>query len=399
MTTRSTTDIEWRPHAARLADELVAAGKLTDPRLADAARSVPRHVFIPTYHRQTPNGSWTEHTSIEDLAAVYANTALITALATTPTGPTVLSSSTQPGLMTRMIEALRLGDGMRVLEIGTGTGYNAALLSHLLGERQVFSLDIEAGLVDLARSRLAGLGLHPTLVAGDGAAGLPGHAPFDAIIATCAVAAIPAAWIEQVEPGGVILTDLKIAPGAGSLVRLARTTDTSAEGRFDATYAAFMDLRHTPGNARPTFPVDRDHGDADYGTTSLDPNTPWTNLLVWFLASFALGPDIAYGYTLPPGSAIPAYSNTAPTASWIATPDGSWTEVALAEQNGLHVVAENGPRRLWRLVEHAHQTWVELGRPGWDAFGLTVTGERQTAWFDHPGSGHTWPLPTRAWRQ
>ncbi|MEU4675290.1 methyltransferase domain-containing protein [Amycolatopsis sp. NPDC023774] len=394
MTTINTAgDVEWGPHAARLAEELVAAGKLTDSRLAAAVRAVPRHVFVPTYHQQTADGSWVERVSVDDLAAVYANTALITTLAATATGgTTVLSSSTQPGLMTRMIEALHLADGARVLEIGTGTGYNAALLSHQLGHGQVYSVDVEGELVELASPRLAGLGYHPTLVVGDGAAGLPENAPFDAIIATCAVPAIPWAWIEQVRPGGVVLADLKSAPGAGSLVRLTRRDDDRAEGHFDATYAAFMDLRHTPGSNPDGFRVERDHNQAEHSTTRLDPTTPWTSLLVWFLASFDLGPDIAYGYTLPEGGLIPAYSDTAPAASWIATPDGSWAEITFATQNGQHGVAEDGPRRLWRLVEIAHSTWVDLGRPGWDSFGLTVTPEAHTLWFDRPEGEHTWHI-------
>ena len=396
-TTNTATGVEWEPHAARLADELAAAGKLTDPRLAAAVRATPRHMFVPTYHQQTPDGSWAERASVDDLAAVYANTALITALAPTPAGgTTVLSSSTQPGLMTRMIEALQLTDGARVLEIGTGTGYNAALLAHRLGEDKVFSVDVEPDLVELARRRLAGLGHHPTLIAGDGSAGLPEHAPFDAIIATCAVPALPWSWIKQVRPGGVVLTDLKPAPGAGSLVRLTRGDGDRAEGRFDATYAAFMDLRHTPGSNPAGFRVERDHDQAEHRTTSLDPNTPWTSLLVWFLASFDLGPEIAYGYTIPDGGAIPAYSQTAPTASWIATPDGSWAEITLATQNGQHTVAEGGPRRLWSLVENADHTWTDLGRPGWDHFGLTVTPQAHTVWFDQPDSDHTWQLAADA---
>ncbi|MGH3517906.1 MAG: methyltransferase domain-containing protein [Haloechinothrix sp.] len=391
-TTNTAADVEWASHAERLATELAAAGKLTDPRLADAVRAIPRHVFVPAYHQQTPDGTWAEHSSVDDLAAVYANTALITALAPTPGGTTVLSSSTQPGLMTRMIEALDLADEHRVLEIGTGTGYNAALLAHQLGDEQVFTVDVEPDLVDLARRRLAELGYHPTLVAGDGAAGLPEHAPFDAIIATCAVPAVPWAWINQTTVGGVILTDLKPAPGAGSLVRLTRTAEDRAEGRFDPTYAAFMDLRHTAGTGTPAFRVHRDHGHAEHRTTSLDPNTPWTSLLVWFLASFDLGPEVAYGYTVPERGAIPAYSQTAPTASWIATPDGSWAEITLATKNGLHPVAEGGPRRLWSLIEHAHRTWTKLGQPGWDSFGLTVTPQTGTIWLDQPGSERAWQL-------
>jgi protein-L-isoaspartate O-methyltransferase len=72
-----------------------------------------------------------------------------------------------------------------LLEIGTGTGYNAALLCHRLGAESVFSVDIGAGLVAAARERLAALGYAPTLVAADGRLGLPGHGPFDRIIATC----------------------------------------------------------------------------------------------------------------------------------------------------------------------------------------------------------------------
>lgn len=388
----TTSDVDWRPHAHRLAAELAAAGKLTDSRLAEAVRTVPRHVFVPTYHQQTPDGSWAQRASVDDLAAVYANTPLITALAATPGGTAVLSSSTQPGLMTRMIEALHLTDGTRVLEIGTGTGYNGALLAHRLGDDKVFSVDVEPDLVDLARQRLAGLGYHPTLVAADGTAGLAEQAPFDRIIATCAVPTIPWAWIEQTVPGGVILTDLKPAPGAGSLVRLSRTADDRAEGRFDPTYAAFMDLRHTPGTSTPAFRVNRDHDHAEHRTTSLDPNTPWMSLLVWFLAFFELGAEIAYGYTIPDGGAIPAYSQTEPTASWIATPDGSWAEITLAAENGLHSVIEGGPRRLWQFMEQAHRTWIELGQPGWDSFGLTVTPDRHTVWFNQPDSNHTWHL-------
>ncbi|MEU6644494.1 hypothetical protein ABZ863_18330 [Saccharomonospora sp. NPDC046836] len=157
----------------------------------------------------------------------------------------------------------------------------------------------------------------------------------------------------------------------------------SREGRRSWTSA-------TQGSNPAGFRVGRDHHQAEYRTTGLDPNTPWTSLLFWFLASFDLGGDIAYGYTIPEGGAIPAHSQTAPTASWIATPDGSWAEITLVSQDGRHAVAEGGPRRLWSLVEHAHHTWTDLGRPGWDSFGLTVTPETHTVWFDQAGSDHTW---------
>ncbi len=166
-------------------------------------------------------------------------------------------------------------------------------------------------------------------------------------------------------PGGIILTDLKPALGAGGLVRLTHTDTNRAEGRFDATFAAFIDLRHQPGINPTTSRVDRDHHHAAHGTTAVDPRTPRTSLIVWFLASFDLGPGISYGYAGPDTS-------QPPTASWIATPDGSRAEITLAADDGHHQVAEGGPRRLWSLVENAHR-WTDLGQPGWDSFGLTVT--------------------------
>ncbi|QYN32955.1 methyltransferase domain-containing protein [Pseudonocardia sp. DSM 110487] len=82
--------------------------------------------------------------------------------------------------------------GHTVLEIGTG--YNAALLCHRLGSEAVTSIDIDPELVDAARETLMSVGFTPTLVAGDGADGVPERAPFDRILATCAVPAVPGAW-------------------------------------------------------------------------------------------------------------------------------------------------------------------------------------------------------------
>jgi protein-L-isoaspartate(D-aspartate) O-methyltransferase len=122
-----------------------------------------------------------------------------------------------------MLEALEITDGMRVLEIGTGTGYNAALLAHRLGSAQVCSVDIDPHLVCQARERLSQLGYTPTLATTDGADGLPGHAPFDRIIATCAWSAVPAAWISQLRPNGLALVHIEGPLGAGNLIALRRS--------------------------------------------------------------------------------------------------------------------------------------------------------------------------------
>ncbi|WP_370949059.1 ATP-grasp peptide maturase system methyltransferase [Amycolatopsis sp. cg5] len=388
MTT--TLDTQWQDRAAGLADTLTELGKLTDPDWQAAVRAVARHELVPRFYTQDTSGAWiesdtsTQHSRMAWLDAVYSNKPLITALQRDTDPVRVLSSSSQPGLMTRMLESLDVHSGHQVLEIGTGTGYNAALLSHRLGAGNVFSVDVEPDLIDLARTRLAALGYTPTLVAADGALGLPEHGPFDRIIATCAVPAVPWAWVQQLRIGGVVLTDLKVAHGAGNLVRITRTDTDRAEGRFDPTYAAFMSLRHQPGGLDRTVTwAARDTTVAHRWTSTVDPQTPWNSLVVWFLAAFDLGPDVSIGYT---GSD----TTSQPSAVTLSTPDGSWAQIALATADGAHQVTEGGPRRLWLAVERAHQLWNRLDQPGWDRFGLTVTPEAHTLWFDHPDGDHRW---------
>ncbi|GAA4024752.1 methyltransferase domain-containing protein [Allokutzneria multivorans] len=388
-----TPDAEWPALARRLADELERSGKLSDPAWRAAVCAVPRHELVPSYFQQDSAGVWTRSDTRTDegrrewLEKIYSNSVLITALREDTQPPRVLSSSTQPGLMTRMLQALDVHDGQTVLEIGTGTGYNAALLCHRLGSAGVYSVDVEPDLTETARERLRHLGFTPTLVAGDGAAGLPAHAPFDRIIATCAVPEIPWTWVEQVPVGGAILTDLKIAHNAGSLVRLTHTTPSRAEGRFDPTYAAFMGLRPQQGEpGRAPALADRDATSVEHHVTKVDPQTPWNSMIVWFLAAFDLGPDIAIGFTGRADTGQP------PDVS-VSTPDGSWARIGMdTTDSGGHQVTQGGPRRLWQIVETANDLWNQLDRPGWERFGLTVTPGDQTVWLDRPDSQHRWPV-------
>jgi protein-L-isoaspartate O-methyltransferase len=211
---------DWPERARRLADQLTADGDLRTPAWREALLKVPRHEFVPHYYELDTSSrpaAWTRHeprdaaSTARWLELVYSPATLVTELADyagrgVQTG---VVSSTKPDLMIRMLEALQVGDGMRILEIGTGTGYNAALLCHRLGGAQVCSIDIDPALITQASARLAELGYHPTLLAADGAEGLPGLAPFDRIIATCSVRAIPPAWIHQLPTGGLLLVHLE----------------------------------------------------------------------------------------------------------------------------------------------------------------------------------------------
>jgi hypothetical protein len=148
-----------------------------------------------------------------------------------------------------------------------------------------------------------------------------------------------------------------------------------------------MDLRHYPAAHALDRPRPRRQPDAapDRRTTTLDPRTPWNSLVVWFLASFDLGADIAVGYGRPD-------QDWNPTVTSITVGDGSWAEVTLTEDQGSHQVREGGPRRVWRIIEDAHASWTTFGQPNWDRLGLTVTTDQQRVWLDTATSVHNWPL-------
>lgn len=372
----------WRELAHRLAEEVAAEGALRSRAWRDALEAVPRHVFVPRFHIQQPDGSWAETNSGDDgwLDAVYRNQPLITDLATTSTGERVtVSSSTKPGLMVRMLEALEVRDGQRVLEIGTGTGYNAALLAHRLGSGEVYSVDIGAALVELARDRLAGLGLTPTLAASHGASGLPEHAPFNRIIATCSLPAVPWTWAEQLRGGGLVLVDLKPSVHAGNLVLLTRHADR-LEGRFLPRWAGFMAMRgadRAPETPRRT--IDLDAGARS--STRLEP-LPWSSLVPWFLAQASMPGEVTFGYR-----------GTQQQWAVFSTSDGSWA--AVTTKPGEREVRQGGPVRIWDAFEATQGRWDELGRPNWDRLGLTVTPDgRHRVWLDEPTGGVGWDLRT-----
>jgi protein-L-isoaspartate(D-aspartate) O-methyltransferase len=227
----------WQEHARQLAANLAEQGVL-DPGWQAAFENVPRHVFAPRVfaHDGTLRA--------DAVQVVYRDESLTTQVAHVPeTGQVVpTSSSTRPSLMARMLSMLDAAPGHTVLEIGTGTGYNAALLSHRLGSEAVTSIDIDPALIDAARDTLASLGFTPTLVTGDGADGVASRAPFDRIIATCAVPTIPAAWATQLREGGRLVTDIRAATSS-ALLTARRTSDGDLLGRFHPVPGHFMWLR------------------------------------------------------------------------------------------------------------------------------------------------------------
>jgi methyltransferase of ATP-grasp peptide maturase system len=383
---------EWTQKAAELADALSADGYLRTQPWREAVRAVPRHELVPYYYTQNNDATWTKieksnSDSGQWLNTIYSDTTLVTALADYHpqwgTGHIAVSSSTAPGLMVSMLETLNVREGDRVLEIGTGTGYNAGLLAHRLGSDNVFSVDVDGELVELARDRLAAIGYTPALATRDGDQGLTEYAEYDRIIATCAVPSIPLPWIDQTTQGGLILADFKPGGIAGNLVLLERRGDT-ATGRFLPGWAGFMTMRHPSEADKPSQPR-RDRAQARERRTAA-PLEPWTHVVPWFLAQFHMPDNLTYGQSVRDESGELA-------DTFLSATDGSWCEVSAEEDNGQRRVLESGPVSLWGLFEEAYEQWRTAGEPSWDRLGLTVTPDAHTVWLDHPDGNRWWGLP------
>ncbi|MCK1798652.1 methyltransferase domain-containing protein [Streptomyces sp. XM4193] len=224
-----------------LLDALVAAGALKDSAWREAFGAVPRETFVPEYLISTGSGGERRSRDDPDPAArarwregAYEDVPLAIRLHEGE----LISSSSQPSLMAAMLEALRVSEGMNVLEIGTGSGWNAALLAHRLGQERVTTVDVEPEITEAARAHLAAASYRPTVVTGDGAVGHARNAPYDRVIATCALRRVPWPWVAQSAADGLIL-----APLATGLIALRVCPVGWAEGRFLETPAYFVPLR------------------------------------------------------------------------------------------------------------------------------------------------------------
>ena len=176
-----------------LTDRLIQDGAIRNDEIAEAFRTVPRHRFLPDI----------------DQAKAYVDEAIPIKWGA---DGRPLSSSSQPAIMAIMLAQLQIGPGQRVLEIGTGTGYNAALLTRLVGANgAVVTVDIDENLAAAARERLNAAGYSSvTVAAGDGAAGRPDGAPYDRIILTASARDLSPAWSSQLGDDGRLLLPLSL---------------------------------------------------------------------------------------------------------------------------------------------------------------------------------------------
>ncbi|WP_327064394.1 methyltransferase domain-containing protein [Kitasatospora sp. NBC_01302] len=365
----------------RLAATLEAAGAL-DAQWRDAILAVPRHLFLPdVYWATTTEYIKVDRTSTPHgwMGYAYQDVPIVTqwdnGACTGEQVPT--SSASMPTMVATMLRHLEVQPGGTVLEIGTGTGYNAGLLAHRLGGTNVVTVEVDPDVADQARKALAEADLHPQVITGDGAHGWPGDAPYDRVLATCSVIDIPQAWIAQTRPGGIIVTPVGTLFGGGALAKLTVGPDGTASGPFVGS-SAFMLLRQQRYQAPPVddYLPDEWPGDAGASLTSLDPEAIGDDWLAQFVIGLQL-PDVYYRRT-PNGDGW----------TWWLFDTGvtSWATVDSTPGDAEFDVRQSGPRRLWDEIETAYQWWTGAGRPSFERFGLTIDQDGGRPWLDRPGN-------------
>lgn len=206
------------------------------PAIEAALRAVPRHLFLPAV----------------DLDRVYSGDVIVTR---TDDQQRPISSSSQVAIMVPMLEQLALSPGLRVLEIGAGTGYNAALLDQLVGEEgSVTTVEIDPEIAGEARERLAAAGHAGVRVeCGDGWIGVADGAPYDRIVLTASTADISPAWVEQLAEGGLLVAPLLLRPNAQGVFAL-RKRGAVLESVY-SVLGGFMPLRGEGAPRDPSMQV------------------------------------------------------------------------------------------------------------------------------------------------
>ncbi|WP_190066768.1 methyltransferase domain-containing protein [Streptomyces griseocarneus] len=277
------------------------------------------------------------------------------------------SSISCTAVVADMLDSLMLEEGHRVLELGTGAGWNAGLLARRAD--LVVSVEIDPELADAAAVRLKQAGLDVEVRTGDAARGAADRAPFDRVIATYAVERVPWAWVEQTRPGGRIVTPW----GRLGHVALTVSDDGRAAVGWVQGLATFMPARGV------------DQGLAFHAVQAEAPvsrkATVHRDLALFAERHLLFAVRVSHPHlrvTTTPVDGGVAVNVHDGASSWAC---------AVPQSDGTALVTGGGPRDVWAETSEGWDHWEARGRPElWD-FGMTVTAEAQFVWAGRPEHG------------
>lgn len=368
------------PSWAALVDDLTAEGMIGEPWRA-ALLAVPREVFIPEVVWREVGDGLVPLRRADDpegwLRRVYGPGYVVTQVDDgSPAGPegrgrVPTSSASRPDIVALMLAAGRLERGMRVLEIGTGTGYTAALLAHYLGARNVTSIEVDPTLAALARAALKRAGYDEvTVLTGDGARGCPEAGPFDRVLSTVAAPQVPYAWVAQCRPGGLVVTPWTSAYEPAGLLSLTVGADGTATGGLVNTTISFMPLRDQRITRPTVADVARDTDIPECGDTNLHACHLCNDHDAPFAIAIAV-PDCHWVYE-------PTPSDDGRWCVWFLDPaTRSWARFDYQPDTQRWPVHQFGPRRLFDELTAAYHRWDHAGRPAATQWRFTVTPDGQ----------------------
>jgi len=384
----TTAPLSW----AGLVDGLVAEGVLSQQWRA-AFLAVPREVFIPEVIWRYVGDDLVPLRRSDDpeewLPRAYGPRYVVTQVDDgSPAGPggrgrVATSSASRPDIVAMMLDAGRLEPGMRVLEIGTGTGYTAALLAERLGAHNVTTIEIDPDLAARARAALATAGYGDvTVICGDGAYGHPAGAPFDRVLSTVAAPRVPYTWVAQTRLGGLVVTPWSSAYEPAGLLSLTVGADGIATGGLVNTTISFMPLRDQRIPRATVADVVRDTDTPERSDTELHA----CHLCNDDDAPFAIGvqiPDCHWEY-------VPDPSDENRWCVWFLDPSSrSWARFCYQPDTCRWPVHQFGPRRLWDEVTAAYQWWNQAGQPPVTQWRFTVTPDGQQVELAGPAISST----------
>ncbi|MGC4916301.1 methyltransferase [Streptomyces albogriseolus] len=350
---------------ADMVDQLTAEGALTDSLLRDALLRLPREILLPhAYVRVSGpgadpidwrllNGShpddhqeWLDLIHSDESILLQRDGEPLDALPRGPvTGGHMTSMSTYTPATIEALQAMELGSGQRYLELGPGPGVSLALAAAITGPGLATGVERDGHMAAFAQRNLDRLGVGTVVIEGDALEGHEAKAPYDRVHSGIGVPCVPEPWVEQLAPGGRLLTTLvtRTSSWPGQLL-VTRTT----AGTVEAV------LRGRPRGYRPLLGYRWLNALDHRARIKDDPGTARSTPL-------ALPPDDAYGFWLAAAYLAPGLVRDfqAETMTIVAPEDDSW---AVADR-GEGTVRVHGPRDVWAELEDLHAHWEQAGRP------------------------------------